>query len=46
MNSSALSDTRARPDRGTSPPAVYAGLFIGLTGLIGFFTMIAAVAFA
>lgn len=46
MSPSAHSNTNARPDRGTSPPAAYAGLFIGVTGLIGFLTMIAAVTFA
>jgi hypothetical protein len=33
-------------DRNASPPAIYAFVFIGTTGLIGFATMIAAVAFA
>ena len=46
MNASARNRSTPQPDRGTSPPAVYAGLFIGVTGLIGFFTMIVAVAFA
>ncbi|MFW2404158.1 MAG: hypothetical protein ACN4GT_05270 [Gammaproteobacteria bacterium] len=46
MNSAERNATAARSDRGTSPPGVYAGLFIGVTGLIGFFTLIVAVAFA
>lgn len=37
---------KLRRARHTSPPAVYAFLFVGTTGLIGFITMIAAVAFA
>ena len=46
MNSPSTSTTPARADLGTSPPGVYAALFVGVTGFIGFFTMIAAVAFA
>lgn len=31
---------------GATPPGVYAFIFVGVTGLIGFLTMIAAVAVA
>jgi len=46
MNQTATQSNKPAADRGTSPPAVYAFVFVGTTGLIGLVTMIAAVAMA
>ena len=35
-----------RRNRDASPPAVYASIFVGVTGLISFITVIVAVALA
>lgn len=36
----------ASRSRRTSPPAVYAGIFVGTSAFIGFIAMIAAISFA